>query len=63
MIKLCLEKKPSERPNCEKILNHDHFKHFSNEHTREQFKTKIKVEICDEIDNVGRKSHKAYDGG
>ncbi len=62
MIKLCLQKKPSERPNCEEILNHQHFKHLSDESIREQYKSRIKSEICDKIDNVGTKYQKYVDG-
>lgn len=59
MIKLCLQKKPNERPNCEEILNHDHFRHLNtDENVREQYKNRIKSEICDKIDNVGKTSQR-----
>jgi len=51
---MCLQKSPNERPNCEELLQHDHFKPLLDDNKRIEYRNRIKLEICDQIDNVGR---------
>lgn len=60
---MCLQKKPLQRPNCEELLQHVHFQPLSDENTRNEYKCRIKAEICDQIDNVGRSSKTLEEGG
>ena len=54
MIKMCLQKSPNERPNCEELLQHEHFQPLSDENKRDEYyRRRIKSEICDQIENVG----------
>jgi len=55
MINLCLQKNPRQRPNCEELLAHPHFQALSDPVIRDEYRTRIKVEICDKIDDVGDK--------
>ena len=53
MIKLCLQKDPSNRPTCEELLAHRHFKPLATVDGRAQWKTQTKTELCDVVDDVG----------
>eukprot|EP01083_Nonionella_stella_P038712 105246_1 len=53
MIDICLQKDPSKRPNCEELLNHEHFRPLRDEGVRLSRKERTKEEICDLIPNVG----------
>jgi len=53
MIEWCLQKDPQKRPNCEELLNHEHFRPFKDDAVREAYMAKMKEEICDLIPNVG----------
>jgi len=63
MIKLCLQKSPQNRPNCDELLQHEHFQPLSHDNTRNEFRSRIKAEICDQIDNVGSTIKRADEGG
>lgn len=63
MIKLCLQKIPKQRPNCEELLQHEHFQPLSDLNVRNEYQSRIKAQICDQIDNVGTSSKDAADGG
>jgi hypothetical protein len=53
---MCLQKKPDERPSSSSLLQHEHFRPLADEATRNEYRQKIKAEICDEIENVGTSS-------
>jgi serine/threonine-protein kinase OSR1/STK39 len=53
MINWCLQKDPAKRPNCEELLNHEHFRPLRDEAVRNLYQERIKEEICDLIPNVG----------
>ncbi len=53
MIDWCLQKDPAKRPNCEELLNHEHFRPLKDENVREMYRLRMKEEICDLIPNVG----------
>ena len=53
MIGMCLQKDPSQRPNCAELLDHEHFRPLRDEAVRKLYKERIKAEICDLIPDVG----------
>jgi len=53
MVTWCLQKDPRNRPNCEELLNHEHFAPLRDETLRAEYKQRMKEEICNQIDNVG----------
>lgn len=54
MIRWCLQKDPAKRPNCEQLLEHEHFRRFLEDETLIlSYKQKCKEEICDLIPYVG----------
>jgi serine/threonine-protein kinase OSR1/STK39 len=54
MVNWCLQKDPTKRPNCEELLNHEHFQIFlKDENLIKSYKQKFKEEICDWIPDVG----------
>ena len=53
MVAWCLQKDPTKRPNCEELLNHEHFKGLKEDGQRKVYEVKLKEEICDWIPNVG----------
>ncbi len=63
MIKMCLQKSPQKRPNCEELLQHEHFQPLSHDNVRNEYRSRLKAEICDQIENVGSTSKHANDGG
>lgn len=54
MIKWCLQKDPTKRPNCQELLNHEHFQPLQDDQVRKAYQERIKEEICDLIPNVGK---------
>ncbi len=56
MIKQCLQKIPSQRPNCDELLQHEHFQPLSDERLRNEYRNRIVAEILDKIENVGTSS-------
>jgi serine/threonine protein kinase len=63
MIDWCLQKDPKKRPSCEELRNHPHFQPFLDPEVRNQYKERIKEQICDRIDDVGKRSKKLRGGG
>jgi serine/threonine protein kinase len=63
MIKRCLQKSPTQRPKCDELLQHEHFKPLSDEQLRNEYRNKIVVEILDQIENVGTTSKRAEERG
>lgn len=57
MVRVCLQKDPSKRPNCEELLAHKHFKHLGNEKNRLEYQEKVKKEICDFIKDLNANEH------
>jgi len=53
MIKLCLQKDPRKRPNCEELLNHRHFRSFADSKLLQMQCAQTKSELCDFIGDVG----------
>lgn len=54
LVKWCLQKDPAKRPNCEQLLNHEHFKIFlKDENLIQSYKQRFKEEICDWIPDAG----------
>jgi len=53
MIQICLQKDPKKRPTCEQLLNHKHFKNFSNPTYREERRLQLKAQVCDIVQDVG----------
>jgi len=62
MVTWCLQKDPTKRPNCEELLNHEHFKSFKEDGQRKGYKAKLKKDICDWIPNVGEEIEKRVNG-
>mmetsp|Transcript_16544 Transcript_16544/g.24755 ORF Transcript_16544/g.24755 Transcript_16544/m.24755 type:complete len:593 (-) Transcript_16544:114-1892(-) len=62
MVTWCLQKDPTKRPNCEELLNHEHFKSFKEDGQRMVYKAELKKEICDWISNVGHEAEKSANG-
>lgn len=63
MIKMCLQKSPTQRPNCEELLQHEHFQPLSDENKRyKYYRRRIKSEICDQIENVGMNKQVTQEG-
>lgn len=58
MIKACLQKDPSKRPNCEELLTHKHFQRLGNEKIRLQYREKVKTGICDFIGDACENDNK-----
>ena len=54
MIKLCLQKDPSKRPNCQELMTHRHFKPLANADGRAEYKRRTKMELCDVVEDVGK---------
>ena len=59
MIEWCLQKDPKKRPSCEELRNHPHFLPFLDSDIRNQYKSRIKEQICDRIEDVGKRSKKS----
>lgn len=53
MVKLCLQKDPNKRPNCQDLLAHRHFKPLASADGRARWKAQTKSELCDEVEDVG----------
>jgi serine/threonine protein kinase len=51
VIKICLVKDPSQRPNCKQVLEHRIFQGYTE--SLEQHRAKIKQELLDQIPDVG----------
>ena len=54
MIKLCLQKDPSKRPNCQELMAHRHFKPLATADGREEYRNRTKAELCDVVEDVGK---------
>ena len=60
---MCLQKSPTQRPNCEELLQHEHFQPLSDENKRyKYYRRRIKSEICDQIENVGMNKQVTQEG-
>ena len=62
MVAWCLQKDPTKRPNCEELLNHEHFKSFKEDGQKMVYKAELKKEICDWISNVGHEAEQSANG-
>ena len=62
MIKLCLQKDPSKRPNCQELMTHRHFKPLANADGRAEYKRRTKMELCDVVEDVGKLDNAGGDG-
>ena len=62
MIKLCLQKDPSKRPNCQELMTHRHFKPLANADGRAEYKRRTKMELCDVVEDVGKLDSAGGDG-
>ena len=52
MIKQCLQKDPKNRPECDDLLNHPHFRHLMDEGTLEAAKIHTKEKVCDVVGDI-----------
>ena len=56
MIKLCLQKDPSKRPNCQELMAHRHFKPLAIADGRAEYRNRTKTELCDVVEDVGKRT-------
>ena len=52
MVKQCLQKDPKNRPECDDLLNHVHFRHLMDEGTLEAAKSHTKEKVCDVVGDI-----------
>ena len=62
MIRMCLQKDPSKRPNCQELLAHRHFKPLASPEGRAEWRERTKKELCDVVEDVGKVESRGTSG-
>jgi serine/threonine-protein kinase OSR1/STK39 len=56
LVEICLQKNPSERPNCDELLLHKSLAALRNESTRLQHREEMRQRVCELVPDVGSDS-------
>ena len=52
VINRCLQKNPKDRPDCDDLLNHAHFRHLLDEDALDSAQTHTKEAVCDVVGDI-----------